>query len=193
MSGVRYVGAPGTPISDKQARVLGNDLDTIARSLGREIRSLNKHEVYEWAKTHKSSALGRYVFRKDQAEAAEKYYLDLCGRVLRSIHVVVVHVQGTGKTFIPKKSVRVWQTSDAVPERSERPQRAQVVRADLLRSDPMMVSAIARKIREVDGSIRGLEQLLLGYRPLPDITKLAKDLRAVMSRYLDNVKEEAAE
>jgi hypothetical protein len=193
MKGIRYVGAPGAPISDKQARLLGTDLDTIAQSLDREIRSLNKHEVYEWVKAHKSSALGRYVFRKDQSEAAEKYYLDLCGRVLRSIHVVVVHVQGSGKSAIPKKSVRVWQTSDMVPERNERPQRAQVVRADLLRSDPMMVSAIARKIREVDGSIRGLEQLLLGYRPLPDITKLAKDLRAVMSRYLDSVKEEAAE
>lgn len=182
---VRYVRAPGAPISDKQANDFGAELVAIAETLNREVHSLDKAEVYAWARSHPRSAIARWVFRRDKSSAAEQFYLGQCRKILASVHVEIVHL--SGKLNVPRKSVRVWTTSDAVPERSAKPQRAQVVRSDLMRSDPMMVSAIARKVREVDASITGLERLLLGYDAAPEMTALAGALRATMNGYLDAV------
>lgn len=80
----RFEAKAGTPYTETDAAIVGPAILDVIRECG---GAVNKEDIVAAAR-HPESPLHAYVFNKTQAEAAEAYYRNQGGKLLRSFQVV---------------------------------------------------------------------------------------------------------
>lgn len=187
---IRYTAAPGSPFTDKQAEVIGRALAKIAESCKvDDIRSLNKHVVFAAIKADPKHPLRKF-YNWNVHEAARAHWLDRTLTLIRSVQIIYLDMPEIGE---PQP---MFVTADKVPVmRGDKflRQRAQVLRSDLLRNDPIFMSAIGRMIRALTSSLKRLEALTSSRQAPREVKNLIHSVRSAINEYEESVGGQAAE
>lgn len=179
----RFVRAPGAALTNAQAQLVGEEFFKIAQANAvDDVRALDKKILWETLEAQgirdNPNHPLRAVYDLNVEAAAKKHWIDHTGKLMRSIRYEVV--RGGICHLEP-----VWIVATIPPGATRhQPQRAHVLREDLLSSDPMFVSALGRNIRGIQSALMQLE-VLTNARPNPpeDIADLVRALREVMTSY----------
>ena len=85
---VRYRWRPGVRLSI-DAQAAGERIEALSSSIG---RALQRGDILEDAR-REDSPFRDEVFRDEDGEAAEKWRLEVCGRILRGLEMVTIHYE----------------------------------------------------------------------------------------------------
>lgn len=113
MKDIQLVYTNGGPNSVVKKKDIPAVVETLREVKRRNRGRLTAKLAYETAKRNRSSVLGNYIFKDAPAAAAEKWYIQQAGDVIRSVYVYLV---------IEKREMEPvrWVTS-VVEKRPEKP------------------------------------------------------------------------
>ena len=186
---VRIVRAPGTSIiTEEQAPLVYTELLKIAEKYKVDnVRALDPKLVFDEVEKDPDHPLRACNYDWNDKSAARKQRIDHTAKLMRAIRYETV--VGNLKRFDP-----VWIYVTIPPGATrQQPQRARVLREDVLRSDPSFVSALGYQIRQVKDALARLEHLVTSRESPESIVGLVESMRAVMADYDVSILNKAAE
>lgn len=179
----RYVPAPGARISKSDAVVIGEALAAIAEqnAVG-DVRTLDKHLVYDAVSQDEDHPLRPYVFTEDDDEAARLHRVEKCGLLIRSVHYVVSEADKER----PQIRVPMFVAVDSIRRKdfSSIHRRRRAMLEDVVLDDPAFASALMGQARLVISAVERFEKLVAMRGSGRSATRFARDLRVAIDSYL---------
>lgn len=173
---LRFVRAPGAPIGDDDAVLIGNELLKIAEAnkVG-DLRLLDKKLVFAQIEADAKHPLRKF-YNWDVQQAARRHWIEQTGTLIRSIRVVEVAAR------LPGKPQPMFVFAEVTGKDSTETRRTHVLRSDLLNNDPAFASAIGYQIRHIRDALMQLEGLTSSRCP-DNVARLRDALRESLDDY----------
>lgn len=190
---ITFGAAPDGPITEEEARdVVGPALLSIAEKhkVG-EIRKLTKQIVYDEIKeTGKSHPLYEHVFHCSPVEAAERYFIDRCLVLIKSVVIVPLTIRQSHRerAFVPASEVLQHASGGGFTRRP-----AHVLREDALKHDVEYQSVLGGALRRLFIAFNYVEAWCSQRKQTSDVAELLATIRGAIDEYKSSIRRDAAE
>lgn len=181
--GCQFVAATGAPFSNKQAAIIGAELQRIAEeNRVDDIRSLDKHLVFEAVERDPRHPL-RQFYNWNESEAARAHWIERTGLLIRSVRIVTVNL---GKMSKPMPMF-LYDPNHMKRSPTERTRRGHVLTEDAMLNDPVFASAVSAQIRALELTLDRLEQTTSMRSSPVGVAELRDEVRVAMNRYFERL------
>jgi hypothetical protein len=174
----QFVKASGAPFSDESIQLIGRELLKIARANRvKDVRVLDKELVFAAIEADPKHPL-RQFYDWDVKRAARKHWLAWTQKMILSVRIEYK----VGRFTRPLPIT----LSAELPRLKHGSKRRRVLTEDALKNDPVFVSAVGFRFRDIDTKISQLEMLIgaRGWAP-PGMGEALKKMRATIDDYVD--------
>lgn len=182
-SGFSFGAVSDGPITEEEARdVVGPALLEIAeKHKVKDIRALSKRLVFNEVKAAgKEHPLWPFIFHCSVAAAAEKYFIERCGLLVKSIEIVKVRINTIHRerAFVPASEVLQHSPSGGFTKRP-----GHVLREDALKNDPEYQSVLGGGLRRFIAAFEWVETWASKRQQTPEIAELVSAVRQAIDDY----------